>query len=372
MADDRTHPRPPRPPRPPGPPGARTQRGVAKLGVTKLGVAERRRAQDLLGEVVMGRYVIEAELGAGAMGTVYRGRHVRLPRNVAIKVLHEDYATHPTMLARFRREAEAAGRLRHPNVSGVLDVGETADGHPLMVMDLVEGASLRAILDGGPGETLADAGDTLDAADTLVTGLGRPRIINFVRQLLAGLDHAHAAGLVHRDLKPDNVIVEIAPHGGEVPRIVDFGIAALRTDEAPGTSRLTETGVLLGTPLYMAPEQARGDEVDHRADLFALGIMMFEMLAGTMPFDGSSIEVVVANMNEDLPAIADRAPHVACDRVLELFMRRLAARDPAHRFASARDALAMLDHIERDPEDAAVRLGQTDIARAIAVVWLPH
>ncbi|HEU4732844.1 MAG TPA: serine/threonine-protein kinase [Kofleriaceae bacterium] len=341
-------------------------------GRTKLGVIDARRGQDLLGQIVLARYVIEAELGAGAMGTVYRGRHVKLPRKVAIKVLHEDYATHPTMLARFRREAEAAGRLRHPNVSGVLDVGETADGHPLIVMDLVEGASLRAIMDGGAGETGVTAGDTLDAADTMVTGLGRPRIINFVRQILLGLDHAHAAGLVHRDLKPDNVIVELDHHGTEVPRIVDFGIAALRTDEAESTSRLTETGVLLGTPLYMAPEQARGDAVDRRADLFALGVMMFEMLAGTTPFDGSSIEVVVANMNEDLPAIADRAPLVACDRVLELFMRRLAARDPERRFASAEDALAMLDLVERDPEDAALRLGRTDVARALAVVSLPR
>jgi serine/threonine protein kinase len=355
-----------------GPPGARTSSTRERRGArTKLGVFDARRGQDLLGQVVLGRYLIEVELGAGAMGTVDRGRHIKLPRKVAIKVLHEDYATHPMMLARFRREAEAAGRLRHPNVSGVLDVGETADGHPLMVMDLVEGASLRALMDAGAGETGADAGETLDASDTVVTGLGRPRIINFIRQILAGLDHAHAAGLVHRDLKPDNVIVEIDHHGSEVPRIVDFGIAALRTDDAPGTSRLTETGVMLGTPLYMAPEQARGDEVDHRADLFALGVMMFEMLCGMTPFDGSAIEVVVANMNEDLPAVADRAPHVACDRVLELFMRRLAAREPARRFTTAKDALEMLDVVERDPEDAAIRLGQTDLARAIAVVSLP-
>jgi len=307
--------------------------------------------QDLIGKVVMDRYLVEAELGAGAMGTVYCGHHVKLRRNVAIKVLHEDHVHDRTMLARFRREAEAAARLRHPNVSGVLDVGETPDGHQLMVMDLVEGKSLYDLMD---------------------AWLGRDRIINFVRQILAGLDHAHAAGLVHRDLKPDNVIVELDPHGQEVPRIVDFGIAALKSDEAATGSRLTETGTLLGTPLYMAPEQARGDPVDHRADLFALGVMLFEMLAGTTPFEGSALEVVIANMNEDLPAIAARAPHAGADPILELFMRRLAARDPAHRFASAQDALAMLDLIERDPADAALQLGKIDVARAIAVVWLPR
>ena len=319
---------------------------------TKLGVmAARRAGQDLVGKVVMDRYLIEAELGSGASGTVYRGRHVKLRRNVAIKVLHEDFVDNRTMLARFRREAEAVARLRHPNVIGVLDVGETQGGHQLMVMDLVEGQSL---------------GELMEAR------LPQGRIINLVRQILAGLDHAHSAGLVHRDLKPDNVIVERDHHGQEVPRIVDFGIAALRTDEAAGVSRLTEQGVLLGTPRYMAPEQARGDRVDHRADLFALGVILFEMLSGTAPFDGSALEIVIANMHEDIPPIAHRAPHANPDPVLELFMRRLAARDPGQRFAGAHDALAMLDLIERDPADAALRLGKMDVARAFAVIWLSH
>jgi serine/threonine-protein kinase len=309
----------------------------------------KRVRQDLVGRVVIDRYLIEAELGSGATGTVYRGRHVRLGRNVAIKVLYEDFVHNRTMLARFRREAEAAARLHHPNVSSVLDVGETPDGHQLMVMDLVEGRSLGELME---------------------TWLGQERIIHLVRQILQGLEHAHGAGLVHRDLKPDNVIVELDQHGKEVPRIVDFGIATLRTDEAAAMNRLTETGMLLGTPLYMAPEQAKGEIVDHRADLFALGVILFEMLSGTTPFEGSAMEVVIANMNEDVPAIASRAPHANADPVLELFMRRLAARDPARRFASAQDALAMLDLIEQDPAEASLQLGKIDIARALAVVWL--
>jgi serine/threonine-protein kinase len=342
------------------------KRTPSRGGRTKLGVTEGKPGPDLVGRVVLGRYTVEAKLGSGAMGTVYRGRHIKLGRGVAIKVLHEDFASQPKMLARFRREAEAAARLSHANVSGVLDIGETLDGHPLMVMDLVDGGSLRAIMD-----AVGDAGADSDAADTMTTGLARPRILNFIRQILEGLDHAHAAGLVHRDLKPDNVIVELDHRGHEVARIVDFGIAALLTDDISGGGRLTETGTLLGTPLYMAPEQAKGDPVDRRTDLFALGIMVFEMLSGTTPFDGSAVEIVIANMNEDVPAIAARAPHVVPDPVLELFMRRLAARDPARRFASAHDALAMLDLVERDPQDAAVRLGQTDVGRALAVVSLP-
>jgi serine/threonine protein kinase len=321
-----------------------------RVARTKLGVMDARQVgQDLVGKVVMERYLVVAELGAGAMGTVYRGRHTRLRRDVAIKVLHEDHVHDRTMLARFHREAEAAARLHHPNVSGVLDVGETPGGHQLMVMELVEGTSLR---------------------DLMGAWLPRDRIVNLVRQILAGLDHAHEAGLIHRDLKPENVIVEVDHHGREVPRIVDFGIAALRPDATGAKSRLTETGTLLGTPLYMAPEQARGDRIDHRADLFALGVMLFEMLSGTTPFEGSSLEIVIANMNEDLPAISHRAPHVTVDPVLELFLRRLAARDPAQRFASAHAALTMLELMERDPADAALRLGRIDVSRALAVISL--
>ncbi len=324
---------------------------------TKLGVIEaraRRRTrpagQDLVGQVVLERYLVEAELGSGAMGTVYRGRHVKLGRDVAIKVLHAELVHDRTMLARFEREAAAAARLRHPNVSGVLDVGTSAAGHQLMVMDLVEGETL--------GQLMTEP-------------LARPRIINLVRQILRGLDHAHAAGIVHRDLKPDNVIVERDLHGGEVPRIVDFGIAVLRGDDAPTGGKLTETGALIGTPLYMAPEQARGEPVDHRADLFALGLIVFQMMAGTTPFDGSPLEVVIANMNEDLPALAVRAPDAAPDPVLELFVRRLAARDRNRRFATAHQALEILELVERDPDDARVWLGQIDVERALAVVWLP-
>jgi serine/threonine protein kinase len=334
--------------KPTRPGAARTQRDVR----TKLGViaARARVGEDLVGQIVLERYLVEAELGSGAMGTVYRGRHVKLDRDVAIKVLHGELTHDRTMLARFQREAAAAARLHHPNVSGVLDVGASTAGHQLMVMDLVEGETLGAVI---------------------AEPLDRARIINLVRQILRGLDHAHAAGLVHRDLKPDNVIVERNLHGDEVPRIVDFGIAALRGDDVLTGGKLTETGALIGTPLYMAPEQARGETVDHRADLFALGVMLFQMMAGAMPFDGSPLEVVIANMNEDLPAIAARAPDAAPDPVLELFLRRLAARDRNQRFASAREALEVLELVERDPDDAQVRLGRIDVQRALAVVCLP-
>jgi serine/threonine-protein kinase len=320
---------------------------------TMLGVGElstRRGDDDLIGKLVIGRYVVEAQIGKGAFGAVYRGYHGKLKRPVAIKVLHAHLVHEPRILERFRREAQLAARLAHANVAGVLDVGETIDGRQLMVLELADGRPLTELL-AGP--------------------LPPARVIGLVRPILRGLEHAHAAGLVHRDLKPDNIIVEQRDDGTEVPRIVDFGIAVLRNpEESFGGTRLTATGQMIGTPLYMAPEQARLEEVDHRADLFALGVIVYQMLAGTTPFLGSPVEVALANMSKDPPPIVERAA-VDADPLLEQFARKLMAREPAYRFSSARAAIAALDVIERDPAAAAPLLGVMDPERAMSVVALP-
>jgi serine/threonine protein kinase len=282
--------------------------------------------------------VIEALLGSGAMGVVYRARHVRMGREVAIKVLHDHLVRDPMMLVRFDREAAITAKLDHPNVVTVLDVGETDAGQKLMIMDLVRGESLADILSRG--------------------ALDRARVIRLVSQLLRGLDHAHAAGLVHRDLKPENVIVERDDCGEEVSRIVDFGIAVLREyDGSIASQRLTAANVALGTPAYMAPEQAHGDAPDVRCDLFALGVMVYEMLCGKQPFEGSSIEIILANISRDPPPITYRTPGATVDPLLEAFARRLMARRLQDRFATARDALAVLRQIERDRDAAAASLG---------------
>jgi len=304
---------------------------------------------ELVGKLVVGRYVIEAEIGSGAFGKVYRGRHAKLNRPVAIKVLHSHLVHEPTILERFRREAQLAARLAHPNVVGVLDRGETIDGRQLMVLELADGQPLTALL-----------GDPLP----------RERIIRLVNQLLHGLEHAHAAGLVHRDLKPDNIIVEARADGTEVPRIVDFGIAVLRDPEETFGSRLTATGQMIGTPLYMAPEQAKLETVDHRADLFALGVILYQMLAGTTPFAGSAVEVAISNMSKDPPSIYHRTG-LDADPLLERFARKLMARQLEDRFSSARAALHALDLIERDPAAAGLVLGKMDLDKAASVVSLP-
>ena len=193
------------------------------------------RVDKLIGEVLANRYQIESRLGEGAMGSVYRAKHIKVGRPFAVKVLHPRLLEDEKTLQRFEREAELAGRLHHPNVIGVVDVGETTDGLRYMVMDFAEGQDLAALLAEAP--------------------MPPARIHTLTRQMLEGLYHAHEAGLIHRDFKPENVIVEKDTHGAEVPRIVDFGIAILREggESSAAKGRLTcgacRSGLLGGMPM---------------------------------------------------------------------------------------------------------------------------
>ncbi|MFT3694079.1 MAG: serine/threonine-protein kinase [Kofleriaceae bacterium] len=303
----------------------------------------------MIGKVLANRYEIERKLGEGAMGSVYLARHVKVGRPFAVKVLHPRLLVDPKQVQRFEREAELAGRLHHPNVIGVVDVGEV-DELRYMVMDYAEGQDLASLLKEAP--------------------MKPARITNLVRQLLEGLYHAHEAGLIHRDLKPENVIVERDAHGEEVPRILDFGVAILREGgaSADAEGRLTTNGMVLGTPHYMAPEQAVNDPIDHRIDLFALGIMIYELLSGVLPFDGRGAEVARANLLYAPPKIADRVPHLEVDPLLEAFGRTLMAKNRDARPATAKVAREMLDQIDRDREIAAIDLGvPLEIARGAKV-----
>ncbi|MBA3540852.1 MAG: protein kinase [Deltaproteobacteria bacterium] len=293
----------------------------------------------LIGETLANRYQIEVRLGEGAMGSVYRAKHVKVGRPFAVKILHPELLTDKKVAQRFEREAELAGRLRHPNVIGVVDVGETVDGLRYMVMDFAEGMDLAGLLSEAPMQPA--------------------RIVNLTRQLLEGLFHAHEAGLIHRDFKPENVIIERDAHGHEVPRIVDFGIAILREggDSQAAHGRLTTNGLVLGTPHYMAPEQAVADPIDHRIDLFALGIVVYEMLCGKLPFDGTGAEVARANLLLDPPPISQRVPYLEVDPLLEAFARRMMAKRREARPPTARAAREILDLIDRDRAAAATALG---------------
>lgn len=273
------------------------------------------------------------------MGAVYRARHIKVGRKFAIKVLHESLTNHPKLVMRFEREAELAGRLDHPNVVGVVDVGVTDDGMHYLVMEFAPGQSLATLV----GEPMATE-----------------RVLELARQLCDGLQHAHDMGLIHRDFKPDNVIVERDAIRGEHARIVDFGVAILRDDagrDADADRRYTTKGVVVGTPHYMAPEQARGGEIDHRVDLFALGLVCYELLTGKLPFEGDGVEIARANLSTATPPMGVRVPTARVDPILEAIVAALLEKDSADRPPTARAARELFDLYDRDRAACALRLG---------------
>lgn len=264
------------------------------------------------------------------MGRVYRARHQRMSRQFAIKVLFGDHATDPKMRDRFAREAEAASRLHHPNVISVTDFGETEEGLLFLVMDYVEGREL--------GDLIREAGP-----------LGAARTRRLLRQMALGLAHAHDKGLVHRDFKAENVIVT-GTGSDEVPRIVDFGIAVMRER---GEARLTTEGMVLGTPAYMSPEQATGAELDARTDLYSLGVLAYEMLAGVLPFEGTPLAVARMNLAMMPPRFNERVPGLEVERGLEDLTFKLLEKRPEDRVQTAAEVIEALD-AAAGPASAAV------------------
>jgi serine/threonine-protein kinase len=256
----------------------------------------------LAGTVLGGRYVLDDQIGNGGYGEVWRATDTVLARPVAVKLLHPRYIQRSEALARFRAEARHAGGLPHENIAQVFDYGEPADGQPpYLVMELVDGPSLETVLTGGP--------------------LDDSRTMDIVAQAAAGLQAAHAAGMIHRDIKPGNLL--LAP-GGTV-KITDFGIA-----HTIGSAPLTASGELIGTPGYLAPERAMGERAAPASDLYSLGMLAYECLAGTPPFRGTPLEVALAHRDRPLPPLPQS---VAVD-VAALVMR-LAAKDPARRLSDA-------------------------------------
>ncbi len=291
------------------------------------GVPLIRTADDpLIGTTLAERYVIEALVGEGAMGLVYRAHHARLSRLFALKLMFGDVAADPSMRLRFAHEADAASRMSHPNVVSVLDFGKTEGGLLYLAMEYAEGQTLAAVIRReGP--------------------LPEARVVNLARQMARGLGHAHRAGLVHRDFKPANVAAGYGEDGRELVRILDFGLAIAEGDGRIG--RLTEHGLVVGTPIYISPEQARDQQVDHRADLFALGVVMYEMLAGKPPFEGTSHEIARANVTTAPPPIAQRNPNVRVSPELEAVIMKLMAKRAGDRFQSADDVIAALGQLGR-------------------------
>lgn len=266
----------------------------------------------------LGRYRIESLIGQGAMAEVYRAHDPEIGRTVAIKVLKTEYLRDAQLGARFLREARAAGALNHPNIATIYDAGE-ASGEAFIAMELIEGEPL----------------------DTLLQKHGRisyERVLLLARQLADALAYAHRAGIVHRDVKPSNIMVCA---DGQTAKLLDFGVARIEDGDSGNLAR-TQAGQLLGTPRYMSPEQALGLPVDHRSDLFSLGVVLYEMVTGTVAFPGGSLATLAIQIaQEKVTPIGEATAN--CPRGLRAIIDRLLAKKPEQRFADGAALVAALD-----------------------------
>ncbi len=297
----------------------------------------------------LGAYEVVAKIGAGGMGEVYRALDARLGREVAIKVLPASVSSDPDALARFEREARAVGALSHPNIISVFDIG-TDDGVSYVVMELLDGQTLRARLDGAaasPENTIHRTPQSASSGTSRTGGLPRTKALEIAVQIAQGLAAAHGKGIVHRDLKPENVFLTT---DGRV-KILDFGLARattqataeMQTAVSPAGGA-TVPGMILGTVGYMAPEQVRGQPADHRADIFAFGVVLFEMLTGTRAFAGdSAIEMLGGILKQDPLDLPDAA--VVASGPIGPLLRHCLEKQPEERFQSARDLAFQLQVI---------------------------
>jgi len=303
------------------------------------------------GTVLGERFEVESVVGQGAMGIVYRAKDRTTGGQAAIKVLHRQLVQSREYLSRFKREASAASRFRHEAAVRVIATGEAEERQPYIAMDLVAGKSLREILAGG-------------------APMPAGRAANIVQQLLRALGAAHHAGIVHRDMKPDNIRVVIDEDGIERPKVLDFGVAkfiAGDVGEVEGALK-TKTGIVLGTPKYMAPEQIRGEAVDGRADIYSVGAILHEMLTGKPPFEADDVFGFVAmHLKEQVPALGERFPEIDIPEELDELVLSMLEKDPRDRPG---DAAALADQLARfaveDPRAAEKGRVLTRGAAAVA------
>ncbi|HSK01178.1 MAG TPA: serine/threonine-protein kinase, partial [Kofleriaceae bacterium] len=277
------------------------------------------------GGVLEGRYRIDGVIGGGGMARVYRAQHLAISRPVAIKVLHAGLSRSREAVERFRLEATASGRLVHPNIVTVTDFGVLPDGRSFLVMEALE------------GETLADR---LEREGQLPW---RAAVILFA-ELLRGLRHAHDHGVIHRDIKPENIFLP-SGDGGPLVKILDFGVAKLCAS-APGDARITQSGLTIGTPLYMSPEQTLDGEITPASDLYSSTVVLFEMIAGEPPFyRDDPVATMKAHLREPPPRLVEIAPELEIPGRLEDIVHHGLAKLAADRIPSAEAYLELLDEL---------------------------
>lgn len=302
---------------------------------------ESQEIDPLIGQLVTERYRIVRKIGEGGMGTVYEAHHEAIEKRIALKVLHEQYSSSPEVLERFKQEAVSASRIKHQNVIDVFDFGQLPSGACFIAMEYLDGM---------------DLGDALQKRGAFPAD----EAIRITIQICRALGLGHTRGVVHRDLKPENIFLQRTLEGDEVVKIVDFGIAQLRSNDEAVQSvkqarqrRLTKTGMIFGTPEYMAPEQARGQDVDHRSDIYSTGIILYELLTGAVPFLGESfLEVLNKQSLAQVPPLNEANADVVISKELSRVVYRALEKEPDDRFPAMKELSSAL---LRTPEGRSVR-----------------
>jgi serine/threonine-protein kinase len=267
----------------------------------------------LVGKVFAGKYEILGVLGSGGMSSVYRARHLLLRKLCALKLLHSQHSSKPERVMRFQQEARAIAALDHPNIISVQEFSISDSGEAFLEMDLLEGVSLQEVID-------SDGHMNVD------------EFAHVFRQVLGALEHAHAQGIIHRDLKPSNIML-VGNRPEAVVKVVDFGIAKVLADQESGEQKLTKTGELFGSPIYMSPEQCGGEPIDKRSDIYSLGCVMFECLCGKPPYKGDSVfKTLKLHIAAPQPSMGDVNPSVVVPDAFEELVQTAMQKDPGRRF----------------------------------------
>src|SRR3989441_1972682 len=292
-------------------------------------------ASDLVGQVIADRYHVTKKLGEGGMGQVYLAEHVKMGRRSAIKVMNPSMVHDPDAVARFNREASNASRITHPNVCAIYDFGETPDGLIYLAMEFIEGEPLT---------------DLLEREGALPV----PRATAIFLQTADALQAAHDLGIVHHDLKPDNIMLTSRKGGGDTVKVVDFGIAKAVGGDQPG-QKVTKTGLVVGTPEFMSPEQLSGDNLDGRSDLYSLALVFYRMLIGKLPFEATSVqETMIKRLTDEPTTLAEARPDLSFPAGLQPVLDTALARTPMERYQTVAKFAADVAAVTGQPGSAAV------------------